>query len=51
MLVWPAPAARAAFWADAARDEAATLRRHIAALEALLKRITDSAFGEGEHAR
>ncbi len=27
--------ARAAFWADAARDEAATLRRHIATLEAL----------------
>ena len=26
--------ARAAFWADAAREEAATLRRHIAALEA-----------------
>ena len=26
--------ARIAFWADAARDEAATLRRHIAALEA-----------------
>lgn len=27
--------ARAAFWADAAREEAATLHRHIAALEAL----------------
>lgn len=27
--------ARAAFWADAAREEAATLRRHIATLEAL----------------
>ena len=27
--------ARAAFWADAARKEAATLRRHIATLEAL----------------
>ena len=27
--------ARAAFWADAAREEAATLRNHIAALEAL----------------
>jgi hypothetical protein len=26
--------ARAAFWADAAREEAATLRRHIATLEA-----------------
>ena len=26
--------ARAAFWADAAHEEAATLRRHIAALEA-----------------
>src|SRR6056297_947837 len=26
--------ARAAFWADAAREEAATLRRHIASLEA-----------------
>ena len=26
--------ARVAFWADAAREEAATLRRHIAALEA-----------------
>jgi hypothetical protein len=28
--------ARAAFWADAAREEAATLRRHIAALEAAI---------------
>lgn len=27
--------ARAAFWADAAREEAAALRRHIATLEAL----------------
>ena len=27
--------ARAAFWADAAREEATTLRNHIAALEAL----------------
>lgn len=27
--------ARAAFWADAAREEAATLRNHIAALQAL----------------
>ena len=27
--------ARAAFWADAARDEAATLRRHIATIEAV----------------
>ena len=27
--------ARSAFWADAAREEAATLRRHIATLEAL----------------
>ena len=27
--------ARAAFWADAAREEAATLRRHIATLEAI----------------
>jgi hypothetical protein len=27
--------ARAAFWADAAREEAATLRNHLAALEAL----------------
>lgn len=27
--------ARAAFWADAAREEAATLRNHIAALETL----------------
>ena len=27
--------ARAAFWADVARDQAATLRRHIATLEAL----------------
>ena len=27
--------ARAAFWADAAREEAATLRRHIVTLEAL----------------
>ncbi|WP_412508159.1 hypothetical protein [Roseovarius sp. SYSU LYC5161] len=28
--------ARAAFWADAAREEAATLRRHIATLEATI---------------
>ncbi len=28
--------ARAAFWADAARDEAATLRHHIALLEAAI---------------